>query len=106
MRAALLRETIVIQEVRRTISERTGAEKTEYVDIAKIKAYRKKISASVGTGVSASEQFIANTLVFQVRKYSFINKDIQVRYGGEIYKVTLIDSQRDNTYLLTCSKKV
>lgn len=103
MRAGLLRETIHIYELQKATSA-SGAEKREYVETHKIKAYRKKLSASVGTGVNASEEFIANTLVFQVRKYSFLNENIRIKYGSNFYKVILLDLQSDNTYLLTCSK--
>lgn len=104
MRSALLKETIHILQLQKMTSE-TGAEKREYVETHKIKAYRKKLSASVGTGVNASEEFIGNTLVFQVRKYSFLNEDIRIKYGSNIYKIIPpFDPQSDNTYLITCSK--
>lgn len=103
MRAGLLTETIHIYELQRTTSP-SGAVTREYVETHKIKAYRKKLSASVGDGINAREEFIENTLVFQVRKYSFITEDIRIKYGNNFYKVILIDPQRDNTYLITCSK--
>ena len=103
MRAGLLTETIHILELQTSTSE-TGAEKREYVETHKIKAYRKKLSASVGDGVNANEEFISNTLVFQVRKYSFLNETILIKYGINFYKVILLDTQSDNTYLITCSK--
>ena len=103
MRAGLLRETIHIYELQKATST-SGAEKREYVETHKIKAYRKKLSASVGDGINASEEFIANTLVFQIRKYSFLNENIRIKYGSSFYKVILLDLQSDNTYLLTCSK--
>jgi head-tail adaptor len=103
MRAGLLTESIHILELQKTTSE-TGAEKREYVETHKIKAYRKKLSASVGDGVNANEEFISNTLVFQVRKYSFLNENVHIKYGINLYKVILLDSQSDNSYLMTCSK--
>lgn len=103
MRAGLLTETIHICDLIRTISP-SGAEKKEYVPTHTIKAYRKKLSASVGNGVNASEEFIANTLVFQVRKYSFLNENARIKYGENLYKIILLDPQIDNTYLITCSK--
>ena len=75
-----------------------------YNETHKIKAYRKKLSASVGNGINASEEFIGNTLVFQTRKYSFINEDVRIKYRNNFYKVILIDLQNDNSYLITCSK--
>lgn len=103
MRAGLLTATIHILELQKTTSE-TGAERREYVETHKIKADRKKLSASVGNGVNASEEFISNTLVFQVRKYSFLNENIRIKYGNHSYKVVLLDPQSDNSYLMTCSK--
>lgn len=103
MRAALLNETISIHELRKTTSD-SGAKNMEYVETHKIKAYRKKLSASVGNGINASEEFISNTLVFQVRKYSFLNENVRIKYGISFYKVILLDLQSDNTYLMTCSK--
>ena len=106
MRAGLLTETIHILELQKTTSD-TGAEKREYIETHKIKAYRKKLSASLGTGVNASEEFISNTLVFQVRKYSFLNEDIRLKYRNNTYRIILIDPQDhpiNNTYLITCSK--
>ncbi|MDR2057641.1 MAG: head-tail adaptor protein [Dysgonamonadaceae bacterium] len=103
MRAGLLTDAIHILELQKTTSE-TGAEKREYVETHKIKAYRKKLSASVGDGVNASEEFISNTLVFQVRKYSFLNENTHIKYGIHFYKVILLDPQSDNSYLMTCSK--
>lgn len=103
MRAGLLTETIHILELQKTTTE-TGFQKEEYVETHKIKAYRKKISSLVGNGVNASEQFISNTLVFQVRKYPFLNENIHIKYGNNFYNITLLDPQMDNTYLITCSK--
>lgn len=103
MRAGLLTESIDIYELITTTSA-TGAVKKEYVKRHTIKANRKKLSASVGNGINASEEFISNSLVIQVRRYPFINEDIRIKYGANFYKVILIDLQADNTYLITCSK--
>jgi predicted 2-oxoglutarate/Fe(II)-dependent dioxygenase YbiX len=99
MRASLLDKTIRILEERRTTSE-TGAQKKEYVEIHKIKAHKRKLAASVGDGVNASEVFIANTLVLQVRKYPFLNESMRMEFEGNTYEVILLDPQRDNTYLV------
>jgi head-tail adaptor len=103
MRAGLLKETIHILELQKTTTE-TGAEKREYVETHKIKANRKKLSASVGNGVNASEEFVSNTLVFQVRKYSFLNENVRIKYGVNFYKIILLDPQSDNSFLMTCYK--
>ena len=103
MRAGLLTETIHIYEEKKHIEE-TGEDVKEYNETHKIKAYRKKLSASVGNGINANEEFIANTLVFQVRKYKFLNENMRIKYGSNFYKIILLDPQTDNTYLITCSK--
>jgi len=103
MRAALLTETIHIYKSQKKTSD-SGAVTKEYVETHKIKANRKKLSASVGDGVNANEEFIGNTLVFQTRKYSFLNEDMRIKYGNHFYKIILIDKQGDNSYLITCSK--
>lgn len=103
MRAGLLTETIDIYDLQTTISA-TGAVTKEYVKTYTIKAHRKKLSASVGNGINASEEFIGNSLVLQVRNYPFINENIRIKYGGNFFKVILLDLQNDNTYLITCSK--
>ena len=104
MRAGLLRETIHIYQLKKSRTD-SGAQKKEYVETHKIKASRKKLSASVGKGINASEEFISNTLIFQTRKYSFINEDILIKYQNQMYEVKLLDLQLDNTYLITCHKK-
>lgn len=104
MRAALLDERIHILELQKTVSKDTGAEERRYVKTHRIKAHRKKLSASVGDGLNAREEFIGNTVIFQVRKYSFLNEDMRIKYGSNVFKVVSLDKQRDNTYLITCSK--
>lgn len=103
MRAGLLTETIYIHRLEKTTTD-SGAEKRAYIETHKIKAYRKKLSASVGNGMNADEEFIGNTLVFQTRRYSFLNEDMHIKYGNHFYKIILIDKQIDNSYLITCSK--
>nr|DAM03127.1 MAG TPA: Putative head tail adaptor [Caudoviricetes sp.] len=103
MRAGLLNERIAIYRLEKTRSP-TGAEIKNYVQTHEIKANRKKLSSSVGSGVNASEEFIGNTLVFQVRKYSFLNDDVRIKYVNHFYKIISLDPQNDNTYIITCSK--
>ena len=102
MRAGLLRETIHIYTPQVVINE-TGEKFSDYIESYKIKAFRKKLSTSVGKGINASEEFIGNTLVFQTRKYSFLNEDVRIRYHDKFYKVILLDIQLDNSYLITCT---
>lgn len=103
MRSGLLTETIAIHQEQTTKSA-SGAVRKEYVETHRIKAYRKKLSAAVGSGVNASEEFIANTLVFQVWRYSFLNDRVRIKYGGHMYKIIMLDRQLDNSYLITCTK--
>lgn len=105
MRAGLLKETVTVLELQKTISETTGAEKKQYVERCKIKANRRKLSASIGDGLNANEEFIEKTLVLQVRKYSFLKDGIKIKYRDHLYRVVLLDLQADNTYLITCSKE-
>ena len=104
MRAGLLNDTVIhVLELQKTTNETGGVEK-KYVEAHTIGAHIKKLSASVGDGVNASEEFISNTLVFQVRKYSFLNEDTRIKYRDKFYDVILLDPQRDRSYLMTCSK--
>lgn len=104
MRAGLLTERITFFEEQTIKSPASGAIRKDFVEVQSIRAYRKKLSASLGNGINASEEFIANTLVFQVRKYSFIKESMQIGYNGKRYSITLLDEQSDNSYLITCSK--
>lgn len=103
LRAGLLNARISIL-VQHKIQSPSGEVRDEYVEEHKIRAYRRKLTAAVGSGVNASEEFISNTLIFQTRQYSFLQDTIRILYEERQYKVVLIDSQRDNTYLITCSK--
>lgn len=103
MRAGLLTETIHIHQLQKEKSA-SGSVTKEYVKTHEIKAARKKLSASVGSGINASEEFIGNTLVLQVRKYPFLNENVRIKYGNILYRIILLDLQRDNTYLITCTK--
>lgn len=103
MRAGLLRETLIFKELKEVRSP-TGFVKKEYVPALTCKAYKKKLSSVIGDGVSAMEQFIGNTIVFQVRYYPVIKENQKVEYQGQDYSITLLDRQLDNTYLITLTK--
>lgn len=103
MIAGQLTERIYILEEHVTENE-TGNDQFTYIENQTIKARKRKLSASVGKGVNASEEFIANTLVLEVRKYSFLNEKMRVRYGDKTYKVILFDEQPGNSIILTLSK--
>ena len=104
MRAGLLRETLVFKELEE-ITSPTGFVKKEYKEVFRCKAYRKKLSSIIDKdGLNAGEEFIGNIAVFQIRYYPVINEDQRVEYQGRIYSITLLDRQRDNTYLITITK--
>lgn len=104
MRAGLLREIIDFKELVETKSP-SGAARKEYVKKFTCKAYRKKFAyVKDADGLSAREEFNANTLVFQVRYHPSINENQRVCYNGSDYKIMLLDPQLDRTYILTCQK--
>lgn len=103
MRAGLLTERISLYTEEPVINE-TGEKYKEWVKLRDIKAYRKKLRATVGDGVNANEEFISNTIVFQVRAYSFINENLRVEYNNTPYKIILLERNPDNSYYMTCSK--
>lgn len=104
MRAGLLTEIIGVYELV-THTHESGELIKEYIPKYHIKANRKKLTAVVGNGINANEEFIGNTLILQTRKYSFLNENVRIKYGGNMYKVVLLNLEADrNSYLITCSK--
>ena len=104
MRAGLLREILVFKELREHQSE-TGFVVKEYEEVFRCKGYRRKMSLVVDKdGISAMEQFIGRTIVFQVRAYPIINDSQRVVYMNNIYEIKMIDPQRDNTLILTLGR--
>ena len=104
MRAGLLYETLVFKELREHQSD-TGFVVTEYEEIFRCKGYRRKMSLVVDKdGVSAMEQFIGRTVVFQVRAYPVIKNTQRVVYMNNVYEIKMIDPQRDNTLILTLGR--
>ena len=104
MRAGLLYETLVFKELREHQSD-TGFVVKEYEEIFRCKGYRRKMSLVVGKdGVSAMEQFIGRTVVFQVRAYPVIKNTQRVVYMNNVYEIKMIDPQRDNTLILTLGR--
>lgn len=106
MRAGLLRHEILdFQELQSTKSP-SGATKKEYVSILKTRANRRKLTAVVNRdGVNASEQFIGNMIVVQVRFNPLIKENMRVIYQSKTYSIQLLDKQPDNTYLITLNKE-
>ncbi|MEG1685858.1 MAG: phage head closure protein [Bacteroides sp.] len=103
MRAGLLRDRIYFKELRE-IRSPTGFVKKEYYNIFSCKAYRKKLSTVLGNGIDAMEEFIGNTIVFQIRYYPIIKNNQRVEYQGNEYDISLLDRQIDNTYIITLTK--
>lgn len=104
MRAGLLKETLVFKELKE-ITSSSGFVRKEYAPVLACKASRRKMSAVVDKdGVNAMEQFVGRMIVFQVRCYPVIKENQQVEYQGKDYSITLLDRQRDNTYLVTLTK--
>ncbi len=105
MRAGILRELLVFKSPVETQGP-TGAVKREYKETFRCRACRKKMSLIADRdGVSAMEQFIGHTLVFQVRHYPVIQENQHVLYNGNEYLLKMINPQLgDNTLLLTLEK--
>lgn len=104
MRAGLLREILVFKELVKKTSL-TGAEIKEYVPVYTCKAYKKKqATVANGDGLNAKEQFINILFIFQVRYHPLIKDNQRVEFQGRDYAITLLDMQRDNTYLVTLNK--
>lgn len=105
MRAGLLREILEFKELIATKTA-TGATRNEYVSILTTRAARKKLTAVVTQdGVNASEQFIGNILVFQIRYNPLIKDNQRVIYQNNEYSIQLLDRQIiDNSYIVTLKK--
>jgi len=105
MRAGELTELLEFQELQQVKSV-SGSVKKEYVKILTARAAKKRLTAVVDKdGVNASEQFIGNILVFQLRCNPLIKNNQLVIYQGAKYTIQLIDRKRDNTYVITLKKK-
>lgn len=105
MRAGLLRETLIFKSPIETRSP-TGALKKEYKEVFRCRASRRKMTLIADKdGVSAMEQFIGKTLVFQVRNYPAIKENQHVEYNGNEYNLKMANPQiSDNSLILTLDK--
>lgn len=105
MRAGELTEKLEFQELQQ-IKLDSGFARKEYVKVLTARAARRKLVAVVDKdGVNASEQFIGNMILFQVRYNPIINDNQQVIYQGAKYSIQLLDRKPDNTYIITLKKK-
>lgn len=106
MNAGSLRHEILDFQELQTTKSPSGATKKEYVSILKTRASKRKLTAVVEKdGVNASEQFIGNMIVVQVRFNPLIKENMRVIYHSRTYSIQLLDKQPDNTYLITLNKE-
>lgn len=104
MRAGLLTEMLDFREKVKTKTP-SGATREEFVSILQARAAKKRLTLVVEKdGVNASEQFIGNFIVFQVRYDPRIKDNQQVVHRGVTYAIQLLDLQTDNTYVITLRK--
>lgn len=105
MRAGLLREILVFEELQ-AVTSPSGAVSKEYVKIYTCKGHKKKLSLIRDVnGINAMEEFTRNTLIFQVRYHPAINEKQRILYQSSYYSISLLDRQiSDNTYLVTLTK--
>lgn len=104
MRAGLLREKLVVLELRKDQST-SGAVSKDYVPILTTKAAKRKLTAVMDKeGVNAGEEFIGDMVVLQIRFNPIINDSQRVVFQNRKYKIKLVDKQADNSLLLTLQK--
>ena len=102
MRAALLREFIIIYRYENIQSE-TGQIPKEKKEIALLRAYRLK---STGQNKEvAKELFDSQSIVFQIRYFPDIQDSDIISYKDTEYKITFIDENIwDRTLKITVQK--
>lgn len=104
MRAGLLRDVVIFKEPRRTRTD-TGGIKTEYVEVLRCRAYKRRFSNVTDKDkIEAYKEFYGHFGVFQVRRHPKIREDMILVYRGVEYKIILLDPQYDNTYLINVNK--
>ena len=64
------------------------------------KCARRRLTTK-GLGIDAMEEFIAGTVVVQVRNNPSINDKQRFDFGNYMYRITLIELQDDNTLIIT-----
>jgi len=104
MRAGLLTETISLYKAKSFINE-TGEKCKIWVKLKDIRARKRSLKVIAGGGINANEEFIGDTIVFQVRAYPFIDENLRFSYKDKTYKIILMDRQSDNSFIITGSKK-
>lgn len=107
MRAGLLRDILEFQECENIKSPSGAVSKGNWVKKLTARASKRRLTAIVDKdGVNASEKFIGNILVFQVRYNPKINTNQRVIYNGAKYSIQLLDRPVYdlNTYFITLRK--
>lgn len=105
MRAGLLKEILVFEEPTE-IKTPAGSIEKEWSPVFSCKAYKKKLTASGGEEMNAYEDFIEKTVIFQTYQYPIIKDTMRIRWSGNLYRIVLLDPQRqDRSYLITCRKE-
>lgn len=99
MQAGLLRYPITFIASTST-KDRSGAVEKTWTNVLTTKCARRRL-ATAGMSVNAMEEFIAGTVVIQVRKNSKINDKERFEFNSYRYRITLIEEQTDNTLVIT-----
>lgn len=99
MQAGLLTDKIIFLEPTDS-QDWSGAVTKSWAVTLTTRCARRKINTS-GMSVNAMEEFIAGTILVQVRNNILINDKQRFDYGNYRYRITLIDKQKDNTLLIT-----
>ncbi len=104
MRAGLLRDIVIFKEPIEVRTD-TGGVRTEYRQVLKCRAYKKRFSnATDKDKVDALKEFFGHFGVIQVRYHPLIKEDQILEFRGVDYKIILLDKQYDNTYLINVNK--
>ncbi|MFV0326885.1 MAG: head-tail adaptor protein [Bacteroides xylanisolvens] len=104
MRAGELREKLEFYELQTVENPVTGSRKEKYVFLLYARAAKRRLTAVVNPdGISASEKFIGNIIVFQVRYNPRIKENQRIVYENQKYDIKLLDRQ-GNSYIITLHK--
>lgn len=104
MKAGLLREKIVVEEAVTEVSP-SGATHKVWQTAFSTRCRRQRITAIVGDGMDAYEEFIQNTVILQVRDNKRFKDTQRIVYKGQRFRITLINPQiEDKTLYITLSK--
>lgn len=104
MRAGLLRDIVIFKEPIEVRTD-TGGVRTEYRQVLKCRAYKKRFSNGTDKDkVDALKEFFGHFGVIQVRYHPLIKEDQILEFRGVDYKIILLDKQYDNTYLINVNK--